>query len=405
MTRPKHVAGIGAGALIAVILLLAALKQWQETASPSAQPEGGGASPPPAAVDSTDWPMLQGNPQLTGVSTGVLPGEPALVWTHDANVSIESSAAIVGQQVFVGIGSEATANSRKGVIALDLASGRERWSAATRASVSSSPCVAGGRVFLADHAGWLYAFGAEDGQEIWSVKLGEGDEIKASPIVFGQQVLIGSYDAHVYAVDRATGKERWAFETDERVHPTVATDGGRVFTASCTGVLSGLDLKSGDLVFSLELPGPILSALTLHRGDLFFGNHAGQVMRVAIAEGRVVWDTGKRYKQPINASPAVQGERLVIGGDGGRIWCLNVSDGKELWHHTTKDRVASSPAILGKRVFVGGDDGVLRGLSLATGKEVWRFKAGSSIRSSPAIARGRLVIAATDGAIYCFGSP
>jgi outer membrane protein assembly factor BamB len=65
--------------------------------------------------------------------------------------------------------------------------------------------------------------------------------------------------------------------------------------------------------------------------------------------------------------------------------------------------VDSSPAIAGDRVIVGSSDGKLYVLQLATGAKLWEFDAGAALTASPAIADGRIIIGDTDGRIYAFG--
>ena len=63
----------------------------------------------------------------------------------------------------------------------------------------------------------------------------------------------------------------------------------------------------------------------------------------------------------------------------------------------------SSPAVCGDKVVVGSDDGRLYLVSLATGKELWSYEIGQPISSSPAVAGGRVVVGSEDGGVYCFG--
>jgi len=67
--------------------------------------------------------------------------------------------------------------------------------------------------------------------------------------------------------------------------------------------------------------------------------------------------------------------------------------------------VDSSPAVCGDKVVVGSNDGRLYVVSLEDGKEVWSFDLGQAIESSPAVANGRVVIGCNDGCVYCFGAP
>jgi outer membrane protein assembly factor BamB len=60
--------------------------------------------------------------------------------------------------------------------------------------------------------------------------------------------------------------------------------------------------------------------------------------------------------------------------------------------------------VAGGRVYVGSNDGRLYVLDLRDGKKLWEFEAGGALSASPAIAAGRLVIGSQDGQVFAFGS-
>ena len=63
----------------------------------------------------------------------------------------------------------------------------------------------------------------------------------------------------------------------------------------------------------------------------------------------------------------------------------------------------SSPAICGDKVIVGSDDGRLYLLRLADGKQLWSYEIGQPVTSSPAVAGGLVVVGCDDGYVYAFG--
>ena len=105
---------------------------------------------------AADWPMFRGNPALTGVAPGTLPDKPALLWSFKTRGPIKSSAAIVGNRVFIG-------SNDTNVYALDLATGKQIWTSGTGDAVESSPLVLDGRVFVGSVDGALYALDAASG--------------------------------------------------------------------------------------------------------------------------------------------------------------------------------------------------------------------------------------------------
>ena len=49
-------------------------------------------------------------------------------------------------------------------------------------------------------------------------------------------------------------------------------------------------------------------------------------------------------------------------------------------------------------------DGRIYGLNVNDGKKVWEYEAGDGFTGSPAVADGKLVIASDDGVVFCFGN-
>jgi len=85
------------------------------------------------------------------------------------------------------------------------------------------------------------------------------------------------------------------------------------------------------------------------------------------------------------------------------VHALDAATGKRRWSFATRARVDSSPAVAGDRVVVGSGDGKLYVLDMQSGKKIWEFEAGAAITASPAIANGRIVIGDTDGRVYAIG--
>jgi outer membrane protein assembly factor BamB len=85
------------------------------------------------------------------------------------------------------------------------------------------------------------------------------------------------------------------------------------------------------------------------------------------------------------------------------VHCVSRDTGKALWTFATRRQVESSPAICGNKVVVGSNDGRLYLLSLADGKLLWSYEIGRDVASSPAVAGGWVVVGSDDGYVYAFG--
>lgn len=89
----------------------------------------------------------------------------------------------------------------KALHAIDLATGKARWTKAFAARIDASPVIAGDRAYSADHAGVLTAHALADGKEVWRYETGE--DFAASPAIAlgaaGGRLVIGTVQGKLYA--------------------------------------------------------------------------------------------------------------------------------------------------------------------------------------------------------------
>ncbi len=365
-------------------------------------PPAASAAPPATSAQATtqaaaDWPQFRGNPKLTGMSTESVPSTLKVRWTYSAADAVDSSAAIVGDTVYIG--------SHSGeLLALDVADGKLKWSYKTKEPIGeSSPAVSDGLVFVGDLGGTFHAVKAADGTAAWTYKT--QSEIKSSPVVVGDRVLIGSYDSSLYALSKKDGKLLWKLDTQNFVHGTPAIDGEVAYLAGCDEIFRAIRLSDGQPVYTVPIEAYTGASVTVGAGRVFFGTFNNEVVGLDLSGKRIFWRYQPTERQfPFYSSAAFDGTRLVLGGRDKAIHALDAKTGKPLWTFPTRARVDSSPAIAGGRAFVGSNDGRFYMLDLASGKKLWDHEAGSPIASSPAIGRGCIIVGTQDGQILCYGA-
>jgi outer membrane protein assembly factor BamB len=260
-----------------------------------------------------------------------------------------------------------------------------------------------------------------DGQGGVRWRVHTGGPVRSSPAVSSTRIYVGSGDGNLYAIDRATGRIAWRFNSGGAVDASPAVAGGVVVAATLQGRIFAVDETSGRLQWSLQT-GPALPLNTIHAGgwDLWasspavvgqtvvIGGQDGLVYALDLKTGTVRWRarTGGR----VRASPAVSEGAVVVGSWDGRIYALDLATGAERWVHRTVGDTADiskcgydcrgvqgSAAIAGDDVFVGSRDGGLYALDLATGSRKWRVShRGSWIIGSPAVHDGRVFDGSSD---------
>ena len=109
---------------------------------------------------------------------------------------------------------------------------------------------------------------------------------------------------------------------------------------------------------------------------------------------------------PFASSAAVVGNRVLIGGDSRKLYCLNLEDGAPQWTFTAGHPIFSSPVVSAGRVYVGEglhytSDAKLYCLDLSNGTVVWDFQTSSHTESTPTVVDGRVYFGAGDDGLYC----
>lgn len=100
---------------------------------------------------------------------------------------------------------------------------------------------------------------------------------------------------------------------------------------------------------------------------------------------REVWTFNTGWT--IAGSPALAGERVLAGDGAGKVYALNLRDGKPAWTFQAGNAVYSTPAVSGKLAVITSADGGIYGLDTGRGKQKWRYATSRPIIASPAIAR------------------
>ena len=245
---------------------------------------------------------------------------------------------------------------------------------------------------------------------LWRIPTGEGH---SSPVVADGKVLVFSKvkdqeAEELTCLDAATGKSLWTspdprppfsnqFGNGPRATPLVAN--GTVFTHGASGMLLARELATGKILWRVD------TLKNFNGKNLFFGGSSSPLLAggklillvggqnagiVALnpASGKTEWtstDDRASYSSPIHwKSP--EGDRvLALTGRG--LACLDLTDGKRLWHYDLVDQLnesSTTPIVLGSRAFVSS---VTAGGALVDlgngGKQVWKSAVLNCYFSTP----------------------
>lgn len=169
---------------------------------------------------------------------------------------------------------------------------------------------------------------------LWEVNVGAGLPYTFTPASDGQAIYAAGRDGRILKIDAATGRELGRIDTGRRLSAGV-------------GVGEGLVLV---------------------------GTPRGEVLAYRAADGQPAWTA--QLSGEILTPPQARGGLVAVRGNDGKVWALDVADGKRRWVYSRALPALAlrqpSGLLLGDRaVYAGYPGGRLAALSLANGAPIW----------------------------------
>jgi outer membrane protein assembly factor BamB len=253
----------------------------------------------------------------------------------------------------------------------------------------------------------------------WSADAGTGSsfygKLTASPIVYFNRVYTLDAAGKVSAFNVSGGSAVWRIpltpqneKDQEGFGGGLAADAGRIYAATGFGYVVALDANSGKKLWEKYLGSPVRTSPTAAAERIFVVSKEGQVFCLSGSDGTELWNfrgMPERAALLSNASPAVDGEVVVVPFPTGDLVALRVSDGQPLWSETlSRTRAASSmaamsdtarPVIDGGTVYAVAHGGRMVATSQKTGERLWSLTVPSS--QAPWVAGDSVFVVDTGG--------
>jgi outer membrane protein assembly factor BamB len=236
------------------------------------------------------------------------------------------------------------------------------------------PALADGVLYIGAGDGGFHAVNAETGKRVWRFEA--KGKIRDDALVDGPRVIFGTLDGLLYAVHRATGKELWRQDLQGDVTSSPVLVGDKLIVGTRgEGNLYALKPETGEQIWKRSFWGSWVESTAVPRGDLFYIG-SSDLRRAACydpKDGHVVWRTdvyGSAWGRPV-----VTDKYVYVGAEGtspynirhlGSFSALDRQTGRIAWRWPVPDLpsvvqtgFAASPAIDGDTLVVGGMDGSL----------------------------------------------
>ena len=240
--------------------------------------------------------------------------------------------------------------------ALSASTGAKLWSSPVAVN-GNPPAMANGVVYFDGLDNNVYALNASTGALLWSFTT--GGSVSSSPAVANGVVYVassnsGNATAEIYALNANTGALLWKYTTNDlKLFPlhcsSHAVADGVVYIGSLDHNVYALNANTGAKLWSYTTGGAVISSPSVANGVVYVGSFDQSVYALNANTGARLWSylTGNA----VYSSPAVANGVVYIGSNDGNEYALNASTGAKLWTYSTGPNLISSSAVVDGAVY------------------------------------------------------
>jgi len=237
-------------------------------------------------------------------------------------------------------------------------------------------------------------------RRLWRVDIGDGisstNRLMPQPVVGDGRVFTLDTDSQVSGYDLSTGQRIWRIDVepedidDDPLGGGLGYEGGIVFVVNGFAEMLAIRGDSGQTLWRIPLAAPVRGAPTISSGRALVTTIDNQLQAFDTRTGRLLWShSGVTEAAGLlgGASPATDGQTVVVPYSSGEVFALNLANGRPLWNDsivalrrvdafTTITDIRGHPVIDREQVIVLGHNDSLVALDLATGTRVWDREVG-----------------------------
>jgi outer membrane protein assembly factor BamB len=319
--------------------------------------------------------------------------------------------------------------------------GKLRYNHAIGAGVQTAPTVTTKHIFTAAADGHeLHCLSLDSGELVWKLSF-HGKITTSVATSWDGFAYVACDDNYLYSVGIETGLIRWRFRTDDIIQNTPCVDGTMVFVTTRDGLLVCLNAMNGQMKWVSPWESAFSEPIT-HKRSVYFGTYDGCLLAVYEGSGDTRWKTPSLGKA---TSCATLDEKRVFyslpesSKKRGKLYCLDVKSGKQLWVYDTldslhcagvvshnrlfivaqnylevldvedaqrlwsvgvDDTLRTCPTVISEAVIVGDSKNKLHSFEVTKGKEQWKLQFDAPFVGAPAYSNGLLVLVTEDGKLH-----
>jgi outer membrane protein assembly factor BamB len=361
------------------------------------------------------WAQFQGDGAHVGAGSGAPPPYRE-AWRFDPGLSgrFGVSAAVVAGDVAVAVAPRA-------VYGVDLATGEAAWEVPRAYGPSVPPAVAGE---AADLLIYTEGYGTNPPDQAYPSAAPSGSASATSgastPSSSSSPSTVASdasgsddeADTRVQALDLANQRPAWKQPVPlQAVSRTgVTVDGDTAFVGDDDGVVTAIDVSTGEVRWTFDAPGPVATSIAAASDTVVFSTQPRKdepavLIAVHAADGSEAWRFDSASGPFVASVPTIAGDTVLAGfldQSGSRVRALSLADGTERWARSVTSQVSflTAPVATSEAVYVLDISGQIRALAPATGDDLWDYAINSFVpRGVPVVASSAVLVPTNRGSL------
>jgi outer membrane protein assembly factor BamB len=254
---------------------------------------------------------------------------------------------------------EGNSRSTSGLVAVEASTRRQRWRVVLPDLATGAPVIDADVAYATVRDGTVLAIDMASGSQRWRARVSDA---LASPAAAGGKVFVVSSSAstgraEVTALDAVTGKRAWSYSPPgvAAAMSAATVSDGRVYVGFGDFFARALNGGTGATVWSeaLRRDGDFSfrSAPAVADGGVFLLDRRGRLYRLDPTTGRRVWDFQFQALSQ-SASPVVVGETVYVGLDDGTVAGVDAATGHLRWHTRFRYGAVGALAPVGELLLV-----------------------------------------------------
>ena len=259
--------------------------------------------------------------------------------------------------------------------------------------VANAPPVSDAdRIYVALRTGAIVARAFKDGAEIWKRPLATERPIA----VDSGLVFVVSGDT-VQALRGTDGSVAWSHRFGVPSAPLLAKSGWLIVVSDTT--VSALRAQDGSVVWSRAI-GIVYRRPAIEGNRLYVPADDGRIVAVDLEHGTPVWE----HEVPgVPGEPIATSDRVYFGASDRQFYCLKASTGGVDWTWRVGANLLGAPTVDDQRVFFVALDNVVRALDRESGVQKWQHAIRRRAASGPAVVQNVVLLASSSsGEIYAW---